>query len=82
MSKSNATKGNGKGKSTGRPKKPADIKRSHGISVWVDGATKDRISRAAALTGDGAGRWLGKVGDAAALRALEAAGLLGVRVAS
>lgn len=58
------------GKSTGRPKKAEGEKRSQGISVWVDAATKDRISRAARASGDGAGRWLGKIGDAAARAAL------------
>ena len=54
----------------GAPKKPDGEKRSQGISVWVDAATKDRISRAARASGDGPGRWLGKIGDAAAKAAL------------
>jgi hypothetical protein len=57
-------------KRRGAPTKPDEAKRSQGISVWVDSATKERISRAAALHGDGAGRWLGKIGDAAAKAAL------------
>jgi hypothetical protein len=57
-------------KGRGRPEKPEAEKRSQGISVWVDAATKDRISRAARASGDGAGRWLGKIGDAAAKAAL------------
>lgn len=57
-------------KRPGAPKKPDEIKRSQGISVWVDAATKERISRAARASGDGAGRWLGKIGDAAAKAAL------------
>ena len=54
----------------GRPVKGDAEKRSKGISVWVDAATKDRIAKAARMSGDGPGRWLGKIGDAAAKAAL------------
>ena len=59
----------------GRPTPPASEKRKHCISVWLDSDGKERIQRAAKSAGDASGRWLGKVGDEAARRALAAMGM-------
>ena len=59
----------------GRPAKPEAEHRKHCISVWLDADGKARIERAARGAGDASGRWLGKVGDEAARRALAAMGM-------
>jgi len=59
----------------GRPRKPEANKRKHSISVWLEADAKERIEKAAAGAGDPTGRWLGKVGDDAARRALASLGI-------
>ena len=59
----------------GRPAKPANEQRKHCISVWLDANGKERIKKAASAAGDASGRWLGKVGDDAARKALAALGM-------
>jgi hypothetical protein len=62
-------------KKKGRPEKPENEQRKHCISVWLDADGKERIKKAAKSAGDASGRWLGKVGDEAARRALAAMGM-------
>ena len=53
-------------KRRGAPTKPARDRKEEHITVWMTGAQKDLMARAAEKSGDAPGTWLRKAGEKAA----------------